>query len=69
LSRSQFEPSRRLCASTTEPLKLSLMRRRNSPRSVVSSVFWRKALMPATALVAVNTPRSMASWSRPSVPR
>ena len=69
LSRNQFEPSRRLLATPIEPLKSSFIRRRSSARTVVSSVFWRKALMPATALLAVKTPRSMVSSSAPSVPR
>ena len=53
----------------TAPLRFSDILRRSSPRTPTSSVFWRSAVMPATALLAVNSPRSMFWMSAPSVAR
>ena len=58
---SQFDPVRLLLDAPKDILKLSVILRLNSALKPVSSVFWRSALMPETALVGVNAPRSMAS--------
>ena len=69
LSRSQFDPVRLRLSTPSAPLKFSVIVRRSSASTPTSSVFCRSAVMPATALLGVSTPRSIDSPSTARSPR